>query len=171
MSTEGARRAAGTTDAAPRARPTRARALVNRPGFVPGAAGALILAQLLALRFFASASRDSITVAGRVLDWGCWFRQHFGVPCPACGLTRSTLFTIHGQLRTALQLNPAGPLFVAGLCALAAALLCVALCAATGRQDALRRAQTLLRGGALAYAGLFFVVLFGHWLAVVLPAR
>jgi hypothetical protein len=145
----------------------RARTLGHRPGFVPGLCGALLLLQLFVLRLVASATSDSVTFAGRTLDWGCWLREHFGVACPFCGLTRGTLLTLQGQLAPALQLNPAGPLLVVGLCALALALISLSLCARLQGDNLTQRAQRWLRGGALTYAGLFVVVLFGHWLAAL----
>ena len=139
--------------------------LFARPGFVPGLCGVLLLAPLFVLRLVASADADSVTFAGRALHWGCWFRQHFGVPCPLCGMTRSTLVTLHGQINLALQLNWAGPVFVAGLLLLALALLGVMLCAQTPRaRTLLPRLERALRLGATAYAALFIVVLFAHWL-------
>jgi hypothetical protein len=39
---------------------------------------------------------------------GCLFRQCFGIPCPACGSTRSILRLLHGDFAGALQLNPLG---------------------------------------------------------------
>jgi hypothetical protein len=136
-----------------------------RPGRVPGLCGALLLAQLLALRLIASADADSVTLAGRALHWGCWFRQYFGVPCPLCGMTRSVLVTLQGQLTLAWQLNWAGPVFVAGLLLLALALLGVMLCAQTPRARAfVLPLQRGLRLGATAYAALFLVVFLTHWL-------
>ena len=140
-----------------------------RPGFVPGLCGAFLLAQLFALRVIASADADSITFAGRALHWGCWFRQHFGVPCPLCGMTRSTLAALHGQLNLAWSLNWAGPVFVAGLLLLALALLGVMLCAQTSwAREFAAQLQRGLRFGGTIYAGLFVVVLVAHWLFALL---
>ncbi len=148
----------------------RGRAVVNRPGFVPGLCGALLLAQLFVLRAVATADLNSVTFAGHALQWGCWFRQRFGIPCPMCGLTRSFLLTLQGQLSAAVQLNPAGPLFVIGLCTLGCALLCVMLCAQTKRGTAMAaRLQRHLRFGATVYAGLFITVLLAHWVSEIWP--
>lgn len=148
----------------------RGRAIVNRPGFVPGVCGALIIAQLFVLRLVANADLNSVTFAGRTLHWDCLFRQRFGVPCPTCGLTRSFLLTLHGQLNLALQLNPAGMLLVVGLFIFACALLCVTLCTQMRASDATAaRLRQYLRFGATAYSGLFFVVLLTHWLSEIWP--
>ena len=139
--------------------------LCARPGVLPGLCGALLGAQLAVLRLVASADADSVTFAGRALHWGCWFRQHFGLPCPLCGMTRSTLLTLHGQFNLAMQLNWAGPFLVVGLLLLALALLGLMLCAQTTRTRAFTaQLERGLRVGATAYAALFLFVLLAHWL-------
>ncbi len=39
----------------------------------------------------------------------CMTHRLFQVPCPGCGLTRSTLAMVRGDLPAALEFNPAGP--------------------------------------------------------------
>ncbi|MFL6211060.1 MAG: DUF2752 domain-containing protein [Pyrinomonadaceae bacterium] len=138
---------------------------LNRPGVVPGLGGAALATALVGSRAVAAADLNSVTVAGHVLPWGCWFRQRFGVPCPLCGMTRSVLLTLHGQLTPALQLNPAGPMLVLGLallsCALVGLLLCAQLPSARGAGERLRQRIQL---SATVYAGLFVVVALTHWL-------
>jgi Protein of unknown function (DUF2752) len=144
---------------------TRPGRFFAQPGRVPGLCGALLGAQLFVLRVIASADADSVTFAGRALHWGCWFRQHFGVPCPLCGMTRSTLVTLHGQFNLAWALNWAGPVFVIGLLLLALALLGVMLCAQIPPARAfVPPLQRGLRFGGTIYAGLSVIVLIAHWL-------
>jgi len=38
----------------------------------------------------------------------CWFKYISGIPCPACGTTRSVLLILHGAWAEALYLNPLG---------------------------------------------------------------
>ncbi len=38
----------------------------------------------------------------------CIFHGLTGLPCPACGLTRSFVWLLHGELSRSLQLNPFG---------------------------------------------------------------
>jgi hypothetical protein len=119
----------------------------------------------MGLRAVASADLNSVSVAGHVLTWGCWFRQRFGVPCPLCGMTRSVLLTLHGQLTPALQLNTAGPVLVFGLALLSCALLGLMLCAQLPRaRGAGERLHRRIQFGATAYAGLLIAVLLAHWL-------
>ncbi|MBT1712096.1 DUF2752 domain-containing protein [Fulvivirgaceae bacterium PWU5] len=43
----------------------------------------------------------------------CMFKDMTGVPCPSCGITRSLLSLLHGNVQEALWINPLG--FVAAL--------------------------------------------------------
>jgi hypothetical protein len=133
---------------------------LNRPGVVPGCCGAALVAALVLARLVAFADLNSVTFAGHALSWGCWFRQQFGVPCPFCGLTRSTLLALQGQLSSALQVNPAGLVLVFGLFTLGCALVGVALSSPAAAARLRRRTQV----GATIYAALFFFVLCAHWL-------
>jgi Protein of unknown function (DUF2752) len=44
---------------------------------------------------------------GLGLPWPhCWVRHTFGFPCPTCGSTRCALALAHGNVGSALRLNP-----------------------------------------------------------------
>ncbi|MBV9923541.1 MAG: DUF2752 domain-containing protein [Acidobacteria bacterium] len=88
-----------------------------------GLSGAALLAALASARGLASASPSAVSVAGRELPVLCPSRLLFGVNCPGCGMTRSVLLTLGGDLRGALSVNPAGPFLVAALILLALQLL------------------------------------------------
>ena len=133
----------------------------------PGLAGALVLLQLCLVRALASVSDGRVFVAGRELRWGCWFERSFDFPCPADGLTRSVLHTLHGQFGEAWRLNPAGLFLVAGLLLLGLALIFLA---------SHRRSHTPAASGAVhrririytkAYAHLLVAALFAHWVAEI----
>ena len=136
-------------------------------GNMPGVGGALLLAQLAAARLLLSATTTDVFVAGRELRWGCFFKKLTGFPCPTCGLTRSILLTLQGDLGAALGLNPAGALLVLGALLLALALLGLAV----GRRHLDRLAAGRLHGrirvGAGAYGALLLAVLLVHWLAEI----
>jgi len=42
----------------------------------------------------------------------CMFKLMTGMPCPGCGLTRSVVALLHGDLTTSLHFHPLGVLFV-----------------------------------------------------------
>ena len=44
----------------------------------------------------------------------CAFKQRFGIPCPACGMTRAVVLTFARKAFTAAELNPGGPALVLG---------------------------------------------------------
>ena len=149
---------------------SRLRRRLNLRGIVPGVCGAALVASLAVLRAVATADLNSVSVAGHVLAWGCWFRHSFGVPCPFCGLTRSLLLTLQGQPGDALRLNPAGPLLALGLLALGCALLVLMLYAqAPTAHSAAERLRGRIQLGATAYSALLIAVLLTHWLLALRP--
>ena len=99
---------------------------LSRERLKTGLTGAALLASLALARGLASASPAAVYFAGRELPVICPSRLLFGVNCPGCGMTRSVLLTLGGDLRGALDVNPAGPFFVAALILLAVQLLLAA---------------------------------------------
>jgi len=96
---------------------------LSRESLQTGLTGAALLASLALARGLATASPASVSVAGHALPVVCPSRLLFGVNCPGCGMTRSVLLTLGGDLRGALGVNPAGPFLVAALILLAVQLL------------------------------------------------
>ncbi|HYV85527.1 MAG TPA: DUF2752 domain-containing protein [Patescibacteria group bacterium] len=73
------------------------------------AAGALLFAGLLGVAAFLPAARP--------LPFDACVLHHFaGIPCLGCGLTRSIVRLLQGDLLASLRLHPAGPL-IAGILA------------------------------------------------------
>jgi Protein of unknown function (DUF2752) len=128
-----------------------------------GVTGVALVAAAFAARALASATPQSVYFNGQELLWGCAIRQQFGIPCPACGLTRSVLLTLHGHLGAAVEVNPGGPLVVLGVALLAALMFALAL---PRRGTPAHAADGLVRRvvlGASAYGCLTTVVLLAHW--------
>lgn len=96
---------------------------LSRERLKTGLGGVALLAALALARGLATASPAAVRVAGRELPVICPSRLLFGVNCPGCGMTRSVLLTLGGDLWGALDVNPAGPVLVAALILLAAQLL------------------------------------------------
>ena len=138
--------------------------LANRAGAAPGMVGALLLVQLALVRALASANAERVFVLGRELHWDCWFRQEFGFPCPTCGMTRSVLLSLRGELGEAVQLNPAGPLLVLGLILFSLAMLFLMLLQQRATRLASGATHRRIRIGASVYGSFLLVVLFAHWL-------
>lgn len=140
----------------------------RRPWLANTLSGVGLLALLALVRALGSATQTSVHFAGSELRWGCAFRAAFGIPCPACGMTRSVLLTLQGQLGDALALHPSGPLLVLGGLLFAAAMLVSAVWQLTGRTrvapDALLRRFIL---AAAAYGGFTTLVALVNWLRVV----
>ena len=99
---------------------------LSRESLKTGLSGAALLAALALARGLASASPTAVSVGGRELPVLCPSRLLFGVNCPGCGMTRSALLTLGGDLRGALSVNPAGPFLVVALILIAVQLLLAA---------------------------------------------
>lgn len=51
---------------------------------------------------------ERITVAGVTVPEVCALERTIGLPCPGCGLTRSWVSAVHGDLRASLAHHPLG---------------------------------------------------------------
>lgn len=139
----------------------------NRAGSAPGLCGALLLLQLGLVRALAWATSERAYFAGRELNWGCWFRDHFGIPCPTCGMTRSVLLSLQGDFAEAARLNPAGLLLVAGLVVFSLSMIFLMFYRQGHASLAAGAVHRRIRIGASVYGSLLVVVLFAHWLGEV----
>ncbi len=128
---------------------------------VPILMGLLLLIQLAALGVVMQADRSGVRVFGRETSAACAFRRAYGIPCPNCGMMRSVVLFAHGDVREALWMNPAGPLFDLGLLAAGALLLAIGVLRRRPNQQAQRRIAIATAG----YAGLYTAVLLTHWFA------
>jgi hypothetical protein len=133
-------------------------------GALPGFVGALLLAQLVALRAVATATPEQVFVFGRELAWGCLFQRAFGVPCPICGMTRGVLLTLHGHVTDALRVNPAAPVLTLGVVLFALAMIFVALYQRTHAPLQVGKLHARVRVTARAYALALVTLLLAHWL-------
>lgn len=80
------------------------------------AIGAALAAQLLAaLILVPTATGDVSTPWGDPLGGLCWVREWLGFDCPFCGMARSFVAAVHGQLGRAFELHPGGPLLAAAM--------------------------------------------------------
>ena len=131
---------------------------LSRERLQTGLTGVALLASLALARGLAEATPAAVRVAGRGLPVICPSRLLFGVNCPGCGMTRSVLLTLGGDLRSALSVNPAGPVLVAALVLLAAQLL-FAAGAGEGGTSAKRR----LRSWASLYGAVVASVMLIQW--------
>lgn len=103
----------------------------------------------------ASPDGEDVRIAGVDLFGACDFRARTGQPCASCGMTRSWMWAVRGELARSASYNAAGTLAFFGLVA-AGAVASVRLVA--------RRPGWL----ALGWRGTLVVVL--GWLAVYLVA-
>lgn len=145
----------------------RAAQILSGPGAAAGVVGALMASQLALVGVLGSATTESVTFAGREMHWGCSFREWFGIPCPNCGMTRSVLLSLHGQITDAVSLNPAGPLLVLGILLFSASMFFLMAYERRHAGSSLARVRSAITRGSLAYAALMLAVWMGHWVRVI----
>jgi len=95
-------------------------------------------------------------------SWPCPIFHTLGIPCPGCGMTRATLFLVHGEWRQALTMHAFAPIVV-----LALSLITVCTIAPRTRAEWIAdRTEVVER-----YTGLTTLLLSGlilYWLARLL---
>jgi hypothetical protein len=134
---------------------------LSRPGAAPTAVGLFILLQMTAGRLLLDADELRVYVLGHPINWTCALKARFGLPCPTCGLTRSVVLSLHGEIARAWNMAPGGPVAVLGCLAFAIALLFL-----NGVMPRYReRMKAAIRSGALAYAALAATVWIAGWAA------
>jgi len=116
--------------------------------------GVIVLVDALAARLVLTADAARVYVFGRPIEWECALRRA-GLPCPTCGMTRSIVMALHGDLVQAWQIAPGGPVLLAG--ALGAA---VVLLLAAERSTPLPR---WIRTGGLVYGAATLAIWLGGW--------
>jgi hypothetical protein len=134
---------------------------LSKPGTAPTAVGLFILLQMAATRLVLNADELRVYVLGHPINWACALKARFGLPCPTCGLTRSVVLSLHGEIARAWNVAPGGPVAVVGCLAFAIALLL--LNGVTPRYR--ERMKAAIRSGALAYAALAATVWIAGWAA------
>jgi len=135
----------------------------TRAGFPALATGAVILADALAARWLLRADEEHVFVLGRPIAWVCALRSRFGLPCPTCGLTRSVVMSLHGEVARAWRMAPVGPVLVAGMLVFAMTMLLLAYSQWTGMRQRESQARAWIRKGVAIYAAGVLAVWLGGW--------
>ena len=136
-------------------------------GLAPLAAGGLLLLGLCALRFLFEADEEHAWFLGRTFGSACWFRAHFGIPCPNCGMTRSLILAAHGEFARSAKVAAGGTAMVLATALAGLMLGILGVTMLSGRPARTRRVQTALRETVLASACLTAGVWFGGWAVAV----
>jgi hypothetical protein len=137
---------------------------------VAAVVGAVMLADAVLARLLLSADAERVYWLGKPIAVVCAFRRGTGLPCPTCGLTRSTVLALHGDLGAAWQVMPAGPVFVLGALGIAVALLGYAALEPGWRPAARRSTRRWMARAGLAYGAVAVVMWLGGWTAQFLSA-
>lgn len=100
-------------------------------------------------------AEGGLSVAGHTLPEVCALKRTTGVPCPGCGLTRSWVSAVHGDLGGSFAHHPLGWLVLAYV--LAQAARHGAWLALPGRRRAVERLGALLDRGVIVLGALLFL--------------
>jgi hypothetical protein len=142
---------------------------LSRPGMPPAAAGLAILLQALVARIILQADEARVYVLGHPFNWVCSFHERFGLPCPTCGMTRSVVLTLHGQVERAWRMAPGGAALTLGVLFVAAGVLVLAAvqlwtASRPGNTSWLEhRIRMGLQNSTLAWASVSIVVWLTGW--------
>ena len=105
-----------------------------------------------------------LTVAGHPLPEVCALKRTTGVPCPGCGLTRSWVAAVHGDVAGSVAHHPLGWLLLAY--ALVQAARHGAWLVLPGRRAAVERLGAPLDRGVIALGVLLFLAWIPRLIAI-----
>jgi hypothetical protein len=94
--------------------------------------------------------------------WQCPLFRALGLPCPGCGMTRASLFLVHGEVKQAVVMHAFAPFLLI-------ALMIITFCAASPRGYATfiaNKTESLERYTGIT--GLLLIGLIVYWLARLL---
>jgi len=119
-------------------------------------AGAVMLLDALAARLALRADEVRVYILGHPIAWQCAMRR-IGLPCPTCGMTRSMVLALNGDIARAWHVAPGGPVLAAGVLAMALVLLF----------SAFRRTPWpgWVRAGGVIYLAAATAIWLGGWAA------
>ena len=139
----------------------------SRAGLPAQTVGLFLLLQLIFVRIVSTANLNYVSFFGHELHWVWWFKQLTGMPCPACGMSRSVILTLHGHVGQALQMNAAGPFAVLGLVLAASGLLFLGT-RKNSSSESSARLKNQIRLFCLAYATALFAIVLANWITKIL---
>jgi hypothetical protein len=142
-----------------------------RPGFASAAVGVLLLAQMAASRILLRATASGVALLGDSLSGECLFRRLTGRPCPTCGMTRSIVLTLNGQIGAAWRVNFAGPAWVLAVSTVAFGLLWLAWRQSSGGADRAVATRRRVRLLAMTQGAVFGALLATHWICAISGLR
>jgi hypothetical protein len=137
---------------------------------LPAVVGATILVDAALGRVLLTADLERVYFLGKPIAAACAFHQATGLPCPTCGLSRSTVLALHGNLGAAWHVMPGGPMLILGALGIAVALLWYAIFAPSRRPAAQVAARRWIARASLAYGTVAVVMWLGGWTAQFLNA-
>jgi hypothetical protein len=138
-----------------------------RVGLPAQAVGVFLLLQIIFIRAISAANANYVSFFGHELHWVCWFKQLTGIPCPACGMSRSVILTLHGHLGQAFQINSAGPLAVIGLLLFASGMLFLGSRQNSSSSESLSLLRNQIWCCSLVYSMALLAVVVTSWITKI----
>ena len=132
------------------------------------AIGMIFLLPLIAVNLFTSATAKNAWFFGTDFHIGCWFKDYFGVSCPVCGMTRSVILTMHGDLATAFQLNVGGPLLISGVALFGVLMIFSSFYSTKGSNVQINKIEKTIFFYTTAYLSVALIISLGFWVSRVL---
>jgi hypothetical protein len=71
-----------------------------------------LLSVLVSVVFYPSEDPNWTMILGRQFGGECGFQMAFGLPCPSCGMTRSWVWLVRGEIGKAFAYNAAGAMLL-----------------------------------------------------------
>jgi hypothetical protein len=139
-------------------------ALSSKPGFTASIVGTILLVNVVFVRLLFSATSEKVYLAGRSFGAACSFKQQTGYPCPTCGMTRSVVLSLHGNLKEAVAINPTGTVALFGVLFFIAAMFFLAIYQQTHTKEKVLRLEQYIRSVMTGYVILLITVWLGFWL-------
>lgn len=93
----------------------------------------------------------------------CLIKNVLHIPCPSCGVTRSVLLLLQGDIYAALMINPLGILISIGMLILPAGIITDLLTGRTYLHTAYQYSEKLLRRKYIAFPLILLVLLNWIW--------
>lgn len=140
----------------------------SRAGLPAQTVGLFLFLQFVIIRAVSTATTNYVSFFGHELHWGCWFKQLTGMPCPACGMSRSVILTLHGHFGQALQMNAAGPFGVLGLLLAASGLLVLGWRQNSAAPESLVPLTKGIRIFCLVYGTTLLAIVLANWITKIL---
>ena len=126
--------------------------------------GIALLLGVSAVAALVDADENGAYFFGRPVASACFVRVQYGVPCPNCGLTRSTVMAARGEWRRAWRVAASGPALVGTALSVGLLLILLGGVERWGGQAAVARARRSFQTALCLIVAAGASLWLGGWL-------